>query len=246
VTAGADPADVGDEPLLLVAAGAPVFVARDRAAAARALLAAHPACDVVLADDGLQHYALARDVEVVVVDGTRGFGNGHLLPAGPLREPASRAAAADAVVTLVADAPRQADGVTGGTADGVAAGRRTTMTHVPVGLRNLVDPARAVDPAAWPRGSVHAVASIGHPRRFFDLLARMGIEAVPHAFADHHAFVPGDLDFPGASAILMTAKDAVKCARFADARLYALDIRAVIDPALVALILERIDGRQVA
>jgi tetraacyldisaccharide 4'-kinase len=250
VTAGADPAEVGDEPLLLAAAGAPVFVARDRAAAARALLAAHPACDVVLADDGLQHYALARDVEVVVVDGTRGFGNGRLLPAGPLREPASRAAAADAVVTLVADAPGHADGaaggVRGGTADGVAVGRRTTMTHVPVGLRNLVDPARAVDPAAWPRGSVHAVAGIGNPRRFFDLLARMGIEAVPHAFADHHAFVPGDLDFPGASAILMTAKDAVKCARFADARLYALDIRAVIDPALVALILERIDGRQVA
>jgi tetraacyldisaccharide 4'-kinase len=242
VAAGDDPADVGDEPLLLAAAGVPVFVARDRVAAARALLAAHPACDVILADDGLQHYALARDVEVVVVDGTRGFGNGRLLPAGPLREPPSRAADADAVVTLLAAAPRRADGA----ADGAADGTRTTMTHEAAGLRNLADPARAVDPAAWPRGSVHAVAGIGNPRRFFDLLARLGIEAVPHAFADHHAFTPGDLDFPGASAIVMTAKDAVKCARFADARLHALDIRAVIDPALVALILERIDGRQAA
>ena len=125
-------------------------------------------------------------------------------------------------------------------------GRRTTMTHVPVGLRNLADPARRVDPSAWPRGTVHAVAGTGNPQRFFDLLARMGIEAVPHAFPDHHAFVAADLDFAGARAIVMTAKDAVKCARFADARLHALDIRAVIDPALVALILERIDGRQAA
>jgi tetraacyldisaccharide 4'-kinase len=120
------------------------------------------------------------------------------------------------------------------------------MTHVPVGLRNLADSSRRVDPSAWPQGTVHAVAGTGNPRRFFDLLARMGIDAVPHAFADHHAFVPADLDFAGASAIVMTAKDAVKCARFADARLHALDIRAVIDPALVALILERIDGRQAA
>jgi tetraacyldisaccharide 4'-kinase len=230
------PAEVGDEPLLLAAAGVPVVVARDRVAAARELLAAHPSCDVILADDGLQHYALGRDVEIVVVDGARGFGNGRLLPAGPLREPRSRADEADATVALVAAPGARAQ----------AGGRHTTMTHVPVGLRSLADPSRPVDPAAWPRGTVHAVAGIGHPQRFFDLLERMGIAAVPHAFADHHAFVPGDLDFPGASAILMTAKDAVKCARFDNARLYALDIRAVIDPALVALILERIDGRQAA
>jgi tetraacyldisaccharide 4'-kinase len=240
VAAGDDPAEAGDEPLLLAAAGVPVVVARDRVAAARALLATHPSCDVILADDGLQHYALARDVEIVVVDGTRGFGNGRLLPAGPLREPRSRADAADAIVTLVSpDAPRERVTV-------AVPGRRTTMTHAPIGLRNLADPSRRADPSAWPRGTVHAVAGIGNPQRFFDLLERMGIDAVPHAFADHHAFVPADLDFPGASAIVMTAKDAVKCARFADARLHALDIRAVIDPALVALILERIDGRQAA
>jgi len=240
VTPGDDPVEVGDEPLLLAASGVPVVVARDRVAAARALLATHPSCDLILADDGLQHYALARDIEIVAVDGTRAFGNGRMLPAGPLREPRSRADAADAIVTLVTpDASREP-----ATVD--ARGRRTTMTHVPVGLRNLAEPSRRVDPTAWPHGTVHAVAGTGNPRRFFDLLARMGIEAVPHAFADHHAFVPADLDFAGASAIVMTAKDAVKCARFADARLHALDIRAVIDPALVALILERIDGRQAA
>jgi len=240
VTPGDDPTEVGDEPLLLAASGVPVVVARDRVAAARALVATHPSCDVILADDGLQHYALARDVEIVVVDGTRGFGNGCLLPAGPLREPRSRVDAADAVVTLVTqDAPRER-------ATGGSRGRRTTMTHVPVGLRNLADPSCRVEPSVWPRGTVHAVAGTGNPRRFFDLLARMGIDAVPHAFPDHHAFVPADLDFAGASAIVMTAKDAVKCARFDDARLHALDIRAVIDPALVALILERIDGRQAA
>jgi len=240
VMPGDDPAEVGDEPLLLAASGVPVVVARDRVAAARALLATHPSCDVILADDGLQHYALARDVEIVVVDGTRGFGNGRLLPAGPLREPRSRADAADAVVTLATlGTPRER-----ATVD--TRGRRTTMTHVPAGLRNLADPSRRVDPSAWPQGTVHAVAGTGNPRRFFDLIARMGIEAVPHAFADHHAFVPADLDFAGASAVVMTAKDAVKCARFADARLHALDIRAVIDPALVALIMERIDGRQAA
>jgi tetraacyldisaccharide 4'-kinase len=151
-----------------------------------------------------------------------------------------RADTADAIVTLVTpDAPRERATV-------AAPGWRTTMTHEPVGWRNLADPSRRVDPSAWPRGTVHAVAGTGNPQRFFDLLARMGIDAVPHAFPDHHAFVPADLDFAGASAIVMTAKDAVKCTRFADARLHALDIRAVIDPALVALILERIDGRQAA
>lgn len=234
---GDEPAVVGDEPLLLVASGCPVWIGRDRVAAARGLHEAHPECDVVLCDDGLQHYALKRDVEIAVVDATRGLGNGLLLPAGPLREPASRLEDVDAVVHLVAE----------GT-PAMAARQRNAlvMTHVPVGFRNLVDAARIADPACWSKGTVHAVAGIGNPQRFFDLLAALGLDAIPHAFPDHHAFVAGDLDFPGAQAIVMTAKDAVKCARFADARCFALDIRAVFDPALVDLVLERIDGRQAA
>lgn len=236
VRAGDDPAIVGDEPLLLAAAGAPVWIGRDRAAAAAGLRAAHAECDVVLSDDGLQHYALERDVEIAVVDATRGLGNGLLLPAGPLREPVSRLDEVDAVVHLVADR-------SSATARGPQA---FLMTHVPVGLRNLADATRVADPGRWPKGSVHAVAGIGNPQRFFDLLATLGIEAIAHPFPDHHVFVARDLEFPGAQAILMTAKDAVKCARFADARCYALDIRAVLDPALVDLVLERIDGRQAA
>lgn len=232
---GDDVGIVGDEPLLLAATGFPVWIGADRVAAARALVAAHPECDLVIADDGLQHYRLHRDCEIAVLDAERGFGNGLMLPAGPLREPASRLREVDVVVHLVADA-RAPQG----------SGRVTTMHHAPVGLRNLADPARTAAPDAWPAGSVHAVAGIGNPQRFFELLRRMGIDAIPHPFPDHHRFTRADLAFPGASAILMTAKDAVKCADFADARLFALDIRAIVDPALVAFVLESLDGRQAA
>lgn len=237
VRAGDDPADVGDEPLLLAATGCPVWTGRDRVAAARGLHEAHPACDVLLSDDGLQHYRLKRDVEIAVVDGSRGLGNGLLLPAGPLREPASRLGGVDAVVHLVAE--RTSAVTTHGP-------RAFVMTHEPIGWRNLADASRVAEPRNWPKGTVHALAGTGNPQRFFDLLARVGIEAIPHAFPDHHAFVREDLELPGAQAILMTAKDAVKCARFVDARCFALDIRAVFDPALVDLVLERIDGRQAA
>jgi tetraacyldisaccharide 4'-kinase len=238
VKTGDEAAVVGDEPLLLAASGHPTFVGSDRAAAARALLAAHPACDVVVCDDGLQHYALARDFEIAVVDGARGLGNGMLLPAGPLREPAARLGEVDAVVRLVDSSAACAPERRGA--------RDTAMTHEAAGWRNLADPRRAVDPAAWRGRRVHAVAGIGNPRRFFALLASLGVDAVPHAFPDHHRFVPADLALPGAEVVVMTAKDAVKCAAFADERCHALDIRARIDPALAALVLERLDGRQAA
>ncbi|HEX4884511.1 MAG TPA: tetraacyldisaccharide 4'-kinase, partial [Casimicrobiaceae bacterium] len=108
------------------------------------------------------------------------------------------------------------------------------------------DPSRAVDPAAWAGRRVHAIAGIGHPQRFFDLLARLGVRATPHPFDDHHAFTRDDLALPDADVIVMTAKDAVKCSSFADARCHALDIRAAIDPALVTLVMDRLDGRQAA
>jgi tetraacyldisaccharide 4'-kinase len=235
VRTGDAAAEVGDEPLLLAAGGHPVWIGRNRAAAGRALLAQHP-CDVIVCDDGLQHYALARDVEVAVIDAARGLGNGWMLPAGPLREPVARLRDVDAIVRLV-DAP------------GGAAGhppRETTMTHVVAGVRNLVEPQSRVDIAQWQGRRVHAIAGIGHPQRFFDLVARLGVRAVPHPFDDHHPFTREDLAIPGAEVILMTAKDAVKCLPFADERCHALDIRAELDPALVAFLMERLHGRQAA
>ena len=237
VVEGDDPKVVGDEPLLHATAGFPVWIGRDRADAARGLLRAEPGCDVIVADDGLQHYALVRTMEIAVVDASRGFGNGLMLPAGPLREPVSRLTDVDAVVRLVArDVPRPA----------AASGAQTLMTHEPLPWRNLVQPDRVADPAQWRGKEIHALSGIGNPQRFFDMVASLGITAHCHAFPDHHDFAAGDIAFPGADAILMTQKDAVKCMAFADERCWYLPLRAVVDPALVALVLEKIRGFKAA
>ena len=142
VTPDSDPAIVGDEPPIVAAAGFPMYVGRKRAAAVRALLAAHPACDVVICDDGLQHYALARDVEIAVVDAARGLGNGLLMPAGPLREPEERLDEVDAVVRLVSGTvPHEPQ----------SDGRSTFMTHEPLPWRNVRDPQRSDDGARFAR-----------------------------------------------------------------------------------------------
>jgi tetraacyldisaccharide 4'-kinase len=242
-----DPRAVGDEPLLLAADGFPVVVAPDRVAAARELIARHPEVDVILADDGLQHYALGRDLELVVVDAQHGLGNRRLLPAGPLREPAARLAQADALVWSHLQGAGAAADARGHAGFARAADLpQFTLTLVP-GAWQPLRPGIPVPPLAHlPRGSVHAVAGIGQPQRFFHLLRALGIDAVPHAFPDHHAFVPSDLAFPGARAILMTEKDAVKCGSFADARMLFLPLASSVDAALVQLIEDRIHGRQAA
>jgi tetraacyldisaccharide 4'-kinase len=232
-----DPRVVGDEPLILAALGVPVWIGRDRVAAARGLLAAHPECTVVLADDGLQHYALARTMEIAVIDAARGLGNGLLLPAGPLREPSSRLREVDAVVRLVAPGvPRPL----------AATGRETMMAHEPLPWRNMVDATRAAEPHAWAGREVHAICGTGNPQRFFDMVRSLGIVATNHAVADHHAFVAADIAFPNAVAILMTQKDAVKCAAFADERSWYLPLRVLLDPALPALVEEMIRGSEAA
>lgn len=236
VALGDDSAIVGDEPLLFAAAGYPVWIGADRATAGRGVIGAHPACDVLLSDDGLQHYRLARTVEVAVIDAARGFGNGLMLPAGPLREPVARLSGVDAVVRLVApDAPSSA-----------VSGRETVMTHAPQPWRPVRDGGPVADPSAWRGREVHAVAGIGHPQRFFAMVRSLGITAIEHAFPDHHRFTHGDLAFPGAAAVLMTQKDAVKCVGIADDRCWYLPLTATIDPALVALVEKRIRGPQTA
>ena len=231
-----DPARVGDEPLLLARAGFPVVVARDRAAAGAELLTRHPDCDVILADDGLQHYRLARDVEIAVVDATRARVRPWLLPAGPLREPVSRLREVDATVALVdpgAAAPASLPGALAMTLEGTL--------FVCVG-----DPAVTAPAARFAGPDVHALAGIGNPARFFAQLAAMGIAAVPHPFPDHHRFLAGDLAIGGARAILMTEKDALKCETFADERCWYLPVRARVDDALVTLIEGRLHGSQAA
>jgi tetraacyldisaccharide 4'-kinase len=209
-----DPAVVGDEPMLLARlSGCPVWVAARRIEACRALRARHPECDVIVADDGLQHYALAREVEICVVD-ARGFGNGFLLPAGPLREPRSRLRTVGAVV-----------------AHGAAPVKGYAMRLEGFQLVRLENAADVRPASAFAGQRMHAVAGIGDPERFFLQLAQFGIEVVRHAFPDHHAFGAADLEFGDRAPVVMTEKDAVKCKRFAKPQHWVFPVRAVLDPA---------------
>jgi len=225
VSAGEDAAQVGDEPLVLAErSGCPVWIGADRAAAARALLAAHARCDVILCDDGLQHYRLQRDFEIAVED-ERGFGNGLLLPAGPLREPAGRRV--DATVVNGAEPKPGA----------------FRMRLTPAGLYRVDADAAPLMQSELSGKKLHAVAGIGNPERFFAGLSRMGLAFSAHAFPDHHAFRAADLEFADCDFVLMTEKDAVKCRDFGRRDLIAVRVGAEIDPSLTELILERIHGR---
>jgi len=211
-----EPARVGDEPCLIRRrTGAEVAVGRDRARASALLL--QRGVNVVIADDGLQNPALARDVEICVIDGQRRFGNGRLLPAGPLREPLER---------LEHVAFRVCNG-------GVAQPGETPMRlvgdiAVPV---ERTAATRPLDAFAGQR--VHAVAAIGNPERFFLGLRAHGIDVVAHPFPDHHAFVASDFAFADELPVLMTEKDAVKCVGFANARFWCVPVRADLPEAFL-------------
>lgn len=219
-----NPTDVGDEPALIRATGVPVAIGRDRPAAAKLLLDA--GCDVLIADDGLQHYRLARDVEICVIDGERRFGNGRLLPAGPLREPMQRLSEVGFRICN---------------------GGEAIAGEVSMRLRGGL--ARALlDGQEQPLGSfagtrVHAVAAIGHPQRFFTSLAAQGIEVIPHPFADHHAFAPADLAFADGLPVLMTEKDAVKCRAFAQADWWSVPVKAELPAAFFDALQARLGTR---
>ncbi len=252
VRSGDDPLLTGDEPLLLAETGTPTWVGSDRVATAQALLGDNAGVDTIVSDDGLQHYRLARNVEIVVVDGARGLGNALLLPAGPLREPPSRLSSVDAIVTLVTT-------VHGA---GRSPARNATNLHIDVAKRtappvfemfqepqpfvNLVDGDRAFVRAMLEDPATVAIAGIANPDRFFDALRREGFRGRTVAFPDHHRYTRDDVAFPGARVVLMTSKDAVKCRTFADARMWMLPIRARIDDALVDLVMEKIDGSEAA
>lgn len=216
VGAGTPAKEVGDEALLIKRrTRCPVFVGRDRVAAGKRLLERYD-CDLILSDDGLQHYALERDVEVVVVDGERRFGNGLCLPAGPLREGVGRLGQADLVI------------VNGGAAAGEFRMEVTGDHAFPLAGGE----ARALD--SFRGEALHAVAGIGHPERFFGMLRRRGLRPVCHAFPDHHPFREEDLAPFSAATVLMTEKDAVKCELFAQPNYWYVPAAAQPDEAFQA------------
>ena len=221
VRADSDPNMVGDEPVMLAQrCGCPVVAAPDRVTAARELLK-HESCDVIITDDGLQHYRLRRDIELAVVDGERRFGNGHCLPAGPLREPKSRLDEVDFVIS-----------------NGVANRREFAMTLEVEGLRAVVDDSLKQSFDNFVGQQVHALAGIGNPQRFFQLLRQRGLDVIEHPFPDHHRFQPEDLSFNDGLPILMTEKDAVKCRRFATPQMWYVPVQAHLPEALALRLLQ--------
>lgn len=209
VRADSDPIAVGDEAIVIARrTGLPLAVGANRAADITALLR-HSDANIILSDDGLQHYALARDIEVAVVDGVRRVGNGACLPAGPLREPPSRLAHVDLVVT-----------------NGLAARGEFPMRYLPLDLERVDGSPARCSLADFAPKTVHAVAAIGNPDSFFAVLKRHGFRFTAHPYPDHYVYEPTDFDFGDGQPIIMTEKDAVKCEHFADERFWYLPVEA--------------------
>jgi len=217
------PAWVGDEPALIrLKTEAPVVIGRDRAGAACMLRAQHPDVDVIVSDDGLQHYRLHRDIELAVIDAATGLGNGWLLPAGPLREPRSRLLDVDAVVQVVRGAvqPHALDSVVSWRADfSTVQAYRLNAPQERKMMRDL------------PRHDWLAVTGIGQPQGVFAMLDAHGLRYRPRAFPDHHVFRPADI--PAGEAVLMTEKDAVKCRGFAGPDWWVVELDVTPDQGFV-------------
>lgn len=214
---------VGDESLLLARRTAcPLVVCVDRVAAVRELLQKTD-CNIVISDDGLQHYRLARTLEIVIIDGARQFGNRQLLPAGPLREPLARLQTVDLVVTNGEHAVVQTE----------------TMQLQGELLSSLIssDTRPLLD---LKNKTVHAIAGIGNPQRFFSMLKNLGIHVLEHAFPDHYLYQRKDIDFADELPVIMTEKDAVKCTEFANKRHWYLRVDAVMSPGIEKKILGKL------
>lgn len=227
-----DAATVGDEAVLLARhCGCPVVAGPDRPADVQQLV--QLGCDIIVSDDGLQHYRLARDLEIAVIDGRRRLGNGFCLPAGPLREPQSRLRTVDMRVT-----------------NGEALPGEWGVHLEPIGFRQVAAPHTSAPLPQFRGQRVHAVAGIGHPPRFFAQLRALGIEVTEHAFADHHRFRAADLAFIPPAPVLMTEKDAVKCESFAQADHWYLAVAARPETGLAETILnllrEKLRGQETA
>lgn len=230
VSCGSTPDQVGDEPLLIAMRTAcPIFVGNDRVAAGMALLKQYPEVNVIISDDGLQHYRLKRSLELAVVDGDRRFGNGFLIPAGPLRETVARLSLVDAIIVN---------------------GNAAALKHVPnknfFSMRLVgetffsLDGKQKKSAAHFKHKKLAAVAGIGNPDRFFGHLRMMSLDFQSQAFPDHHLFCLEDFAPFKGKTILMTEKDAVKCQSFAAADIWMLPVDAMIEPGLMKIILNKL------
>ncbi len=207
-----DPERLGDEAVLLAQhCQCPVIVGPSRAESARQLLA-ETDCNIIISDDGLQHYALKRDIEIAIVDGTRRLGNGRFLPAGPLREAASRLLEVDLVVC---NGNEPCDNEFLMQLQGQNAVNLATNEQRPL--------------KEFSGKACHALAGIGNPARFFDMLKIIGLNCSTHMFADHHPFQQHDINFDDSLPVLMTEKDAVKCKNFAEDRHWFVPVMAKLD-----------------
>jgi len=226
-----DPQVVGDESILLVRrTQVPVAIGRNRRAASQLLIGA--GCNIIVSDDGLQHYALARDCEIVVIDADRRFGNGRLLPAGPLREAPARLRGVNAIVL-------------NGSGDNISGAAKGVKGLPAAAVRMRLEATFAIQPKhrtakalrEFAGHSVHAIAAIGNPQRFFDMLRSRAIEVVPHPLPDHARLRAEDIFFADDRPVLMTEKDAVKCAEIAGPQHWYVPVRAVFPADEAAILL---------
>ena len=236
VEADSDPRLVGDEALLLrQRTGVPVAICRERVRAGRLLLS--EGVDLIIADDGLQHLALVRNVEIAVIDANYGLGNGYLLPAGPLREPRARLAQVDALVVNGQSAYwREALRALGALGP-------FTMRLGGEWLWPLAGAGERAALAGFAGRRVHALAGIGHPQRFFAQLRGAGLEVIEHPFPDHHRYRGRELEFDDELPVLMTEKDAVKCRAFGGANRWYLPVSATFEEAEAAALLAGVQRR---
>jgi tetraacyldisaccharide 4'-kinase len=221
-TVASEASEVGDEPIVLARrSGCPVWIGPDRVQVADVLRAAQPEVNVLVLDDGLQHYRMRRDIEIAVVD-TRGLGNGFMLPAGPLREPALRLRTVDAVV-------------------GHGAAKDFSMRLDGEELHRMTDARERRPLKSFAGQKVHAAAGIGDPNRFFLQLGAAGVKVIPHPFPDHHAFSARDLEFGDELPVLLTEKDAVKLRTVARPNWWVLPVSAKLDPGFGAWLLKKLN-----
>jgi tetraacyldisaccharide 4'-kinase len=221
-TVASEAAEVGDEPIVLARrSGCPVWIGSDRVQVAAVLRAAQPEVNVLVLDDGLQHYRLRRDLEIAVLD-ARGLGNGFMLPAGPLREPALRLKTVDAVV-------------------GHGTAKDFSMRLEGEEVHRMTDARERRPLKSFAGQKVHAAAGIGDPNRFFLQLGAAGVKVIPHPFPDHHAFGPRDLEFGDDLPVLLTEKDAVKLRSAARPNWWVLPVSAKLDPGFGAWLVRKLD-----